>query len=406
MNLRMILRISLRALGRNKIRSVLTMLGIIIGVAALISMVSLGQGAQQQVQEQIAAMGTNMLYLRAGSRRAWGIQGGPGTVNTLTPADIEAIEQECPSVRMASPTAGALAQVIFGNQNWSTRVEGFNEHFPEIRKWEVVRGTFFDESHVKTSARVAVLGQTLGDILFSGSDPVGQTIRIRNLPFHVLGVLDVKGQNRWGRDQDDVIIIPYTTAQKKLMGGITHIQAAMISAVNARATYTAEQQIKATLRQRHRLRAGQDDDFSVRNLSDIADAAAATNRILTALLASIAAVSLLVGGIGIMNIMLVAVTERTREIGIRMAIGARPNHIRVQFLVESMVLCTVGGFLGVTAGVGGSYAISGFLGWPTLLSPLSIVIAVVFSSVIGIFFGFYPAHKAALLDPIEALRYE
>ena len=406
MNLQMVLRISLRGLGRNKIRSALTMLGIIIGVAALISMVSLGQGAQQQVQEQIAAMGTNMLYLRAGSRRAWGIHGGAGTVNTLTPGDIEAIVRECPSVRMASPSVGTLAQVIFGNQNWNTRVEGFNEHFPEIRKWQVVRGGFFDESQVKTSARAAVLGQTVADTLFSGGDPVGQTIRIRNLPFHVLGVLDVKGQNRWGRDQDDLIVVPYTTAQKKLLGGIRHIQSAMVSAVNARATYTAEQQIKATLRQRHRLRAGQDDDFSVRNLSDIAEAAEATNRILTALLASIAAVSLLVGGIGIMNIMLVAVTERTREIGIRMAIGARPSHIRVQFLAESMVLCTVGGLLGVTAGIGGCYAISGFLGWPTLISPPSIVIAVAFSSFIGIFFGFYPAHKAALLDPIEALRYE
>ena len=406
MNFRMLIKISLKALRRNKIRSILTMLGIIIGVGALISMVSLGQGAQQQVQEEIAAMGTNMLYVRAGSRRAWGIHGGPGSVVTLSPDDVEAIVRECPSVSIASPSVGTMAQVIFGNQNWSTRVEGFNEHFPQLRKWEVVQGTFFDESQVKTTSRVAVLGRTVADLLFAGSNPVGQSIRIRNLPFHVLGVLDVKGQNRWGRDQDDVIIVPYTTVQKKLLGGILHVQSAMVSAVSSRATYTAEQEITAALRQRHKLRSGQDNDFSVRNLSDIAEAAAAANSIMTALLAGIAAVSLLVGGIGIMNIMLVAVTERTREIGIRMAIGARPSHIRVQFLAESVLLCALGGLLGVALGVSGSYAISAILGWPTLIYPPSIVVAVAFSGLIGVFFGYYPAHKAALLDPIEALRYE
>jgi len=406
MNFRMILRISIRALNRSKVRSILTMLGIIIGVGALISMVSLGQGAQMQIQEAIAARGANLLYVRPGSRRTHGYHGGAGTINTLVPADAEAILAECPSVAMASPSVGVTAQVIFGNQNWSTRVEGFNQEFPEIRNWKVAQGTFFDESHVKTAARVAVLGQTVSNLLFPGTDPVGQTMRIRNLPFQVIGVLEKKGQSSWGRDNDDTVVVPYTTVQKKLLGGILNVQSIMVSAISARASYTAEQQITETLRQRHKLRVDQEEDFQVRNLSEFAEAAAETNETMTVLLACIAAVSLLVGGIGIMNIMLVAVTERTREIGIRMAIGARPNHIRVQFLVESILLCLIGSILGITLGVTGSFAISGLLGWPTMLSSSSMILGVGFSAMIGIFFGFYPAHKAAMLDPIDALRYE
>ncbi len=406
MNFRMILKISIKALNRSKVRSVLTMLGIIIGVGSLISMVSLGQGAQMQIQEAIAARGANLLYVRPGSRRTRGYHGGAGTINTLVPADAEAILAECPSVAMASPSVGVSAQVIFGNQNWSTRIEGFNQEFPEIRNWKVAQGTFFDETHLKTAARVAVLGQTVSDLLFPGMDPVGQTMRIRNLPFQVIGVLEKKGQSSWGRDNDDTVVVPYTTVQKKMLGGILNIQSIIISAISARATYTAELQITETLRQRHKLRVGQEEDFQVRNLSEYAEAAAETNQTMTVLLACIAAVSLLVGGIGIMNIMLVAVTERTREIGIRMAIGARPEHIRVQFLVESILLCLFGGMLGVTLGVVGSFAISGLLGWPTLLSSSSIVLGVGFSAMIGIFFGYYPAHKASLLDPIDALRYE
>ncbi len=382
------------------------MLGIIIGVGALISMVSLGQGAQVQIQETITSRGANLLYVRPGSRRTRGFHGGAGTVNTLVPGDVDALLAECPSVALASPSVGVASQVIFGNQNWSTRIEGFNQDFPTIRNWGLTQGTFFEENQVKTAARVAVLGQTVSSILFQGMDPVGQTIRIRNLPFQVIGVLQRKGQSSWGRDNDDTVVVPYTTVQKKMLGGVLNIQSIMVSAISPRATYTAEQQISETLRQRHKLRIGQEDDFQVRNMSEFAEAAAETNKTMTLLLACIAAVSLLVGGIGIMNIMLVAVTERTREIGIRMAIGARPDHIRIQFLVESILLCLFGGILGLMLGVGASFAISTFLGWPTQLSSSSMVLGVCFSGLVGIFFGYYPAHKAALLDPIDALRYE
>jgi putative ABC transport system permease protein len=401
-----ILKIALKALNRNKIRSVLTMLGIIIGVAAVIAMVSLGAGAQRQVQEEIAAMGTNTLQVWTGSMRSFGVRGGTGSMNTLTVEDFEAMARECAAVKSFSPSASTMAQVVFGNQNWNSRLEGYNEQLPELRNWKIVQGSFFDQSQVKSAARVAVLGQTIVNELFGGTDPVGQTIRIKNLPFQVIGVLDKKGFNAWGRDQDDVIMTPYTTVQKKFQGGVQYVQSGIISAVNARATYAAQEQITELLRQRHRLGVTQDNDFTVRNLSEIAEAAEATNRIMAGLLASIAAVSLLVGGIGIMNIMLVAVSERTREIGIRMAIGARPNHVRVQFLSESIVLCTMGGILGLALGVSSAITISQLMGWPTLVSPNSVLISIAFSAAIGIFFGYYPAHKAAAMDPIEALRYE
>ena len=402
----MILRISFKALGRNKIRSLLTMLGIIIGVGAVITMISLGQGAQKQVEDEIESMGTNILWIRSGSRRAWGIRSGAGTMNTLTAADFEAIQQECPTVDSVSPAASTMAQVIFGNQNWGTRIEGYNEQYPSMRNWKIAEGTFYDEGHVKTASRVAVLGQSVVDELFAGSDPVGQTIRVKNLPFRVLGVMALKGANAWGRDQDDVIIVPYTTVQKKFQGGVLYVQSGLVQAVSTTASYAAQEQIKELLRQRHRLGPEQDDDFFVGNLSEFADAAEAANKVMTGLLASIAAVSLLVGGIGIMNIMLVAVSERTREIGIRMAIGARPSHVRVQFLAESVVLCLCGGLLGLALGVGGSVGIAMLLGWPTQIPVNSIVVSLLFAATIGIFFGYYPAHKAARLDPIEALRYE
>ena len=402
----MILRISFKALGRNKIRSFLTMLGIIIGVGAVIAMVSLGKGAQRQVQEEIAAMGTNTLWIRAGSRRSWGVRSGSGTMNTLTAADFEAMQTELPTVKMASPSASSMGQVVFGNQNWNSRLEGYSEKYPELRNWKVVQGTFFDESHVKAASRVAVLGQTVVDELFGGGDPVGQTIRIKNLPFQVLGVLAKKGSNNWGRDQDDTIVLPYTTVQKKFQGGVLYVQSGLIGAVSARASFAAQEQITNLLRQRHNLGSGDEDDFRVRNLSEFAEAAEATNAVMTGLLASIAAVSLLVGGIGIMNIMLVSVTERTREIGIRMAIGARPGHVRIQFLSESILLCLCGGLVGLALGVGGAYGISQLAGWRTLIDPNSIVVSILFSAAIGVLFGYYPAHRAAALDPIEALHYE
>lgn len=402
----MVLGVAFDALACNKVRSFLTALGIIIGVGAVIAMVSLGQGAQARVEQEIASMGTNILMIRPGSLRSWGVHGGGGTQQSLSAADFEAIAAECPAVALASPTIGAGAQIVFGNQNWNTRVEGYNQHFLAIRNWRLEQGEFFTEAHVKSAARVAVLGKTVAERLFPSGDAVGQTIRIRNLPFKVLGVLAPKGENAWGRDQDDTVIVPYTAVQKKLLGGATHVQGGVAAAVSPRATHLAQQQIEALLRQRHRIGPGQEDDFTVRNQTDIAEAAEATNRVLTLLLGSIAAVSLLVGGIGIMNIMLVAVSERTREIGIRMAVGARPRHIRLQFLAESMVLCLVGGMLGIGAGIAGSYGISGLLGWPTLISPASVLISVTFAAAVGIFFGLYPAHKAASLDPIEALRYE
>ena len=335
-----------------------------------------------------------------------GVRSASGTMNSLKAADFQAMLNECPAVKAVSPSARSMAQVVFGNQNWNTRIEGYNELYPQMRNWTISQGSFFDGSQVKAAARVAVLGNTVWTELFSGSDPVGQTIRVKNLSFQVVGVFKPKGFNSWGRDQDDIIIVPYTTVQKKFLGGALHVESGLVQAVNARATYAAEDQIRALLRQRHRLRPFQDDDFMVRNLSEIGETAEATNNMMGMLLAFIASVSLLVGGIGIMNIMLVAVSERTREIGIRMAIGARPSHVRVQFLTESISLCLLGGVLGLLVGVATSVLIAHVLQWPTMISIHSVVISILFSASIGIFFGYYPAHKAASLDPIEALRYE
>lgn len=406
MNYWMILKISLKALSRNKVRSALTMLGIIIGVSAVIAMVSLGEGARRQIQEEIASLGDSTVWVRAGSRRSWGVRSASGTMNTLKAADFDAMLNECPAVKAVSPSARSMAQVVFGNQNWNTRIEGYNELYPDMRNWIIAQGSFFDDSQVKAAARVAVLGNTVWQELFAGSDPVGQTIRVKNLSFQVIGTFKAKGYNSWGRDQDDVIIVPYTTVQKKFLGGALHVESGLVQAVNSRATYAAEEQIRALLRQRHRLGPFQDDDFMIRNLSEIGEAAEATNRMMGGLLAVIASVSLLVGGIGIMNIMLVAVSERTREIGIRMAIGARPSHVRIQFLSESIGLCLLGGILGLLLGVAVSIGIPLWLGWPTVVSINSVIISILFSAAIGIFFGYYPAHKAAALDPIEALRYE
>jgi putative ABC transport system permease protein len=407
MNLLMIIRVAFRALVRNKMRAALTMLGIIIGVSAVIAMVSIGQGAQQSVQNQIASIGTNLLFVSAGAQNVGGVRTGTGDTgtNTLTVEDLDAIKREVPSISMVTPAINTRSQLIFGSQNWNTQIQGVSEQYPDIRKWNVQDGSFFTDADVRTAARVIIVGQTIADNLFPGTDAVGQTVRVKDLPFRVVGVMARKGQDQQGRDQDDTAFAPYTTVQKKILGS-PRVQIAYVSAISQDATYTAQMQIGELLRQRHKLGPGDADDFSVRNMTDIAEAANETNSIMTILLASIASVSLLVGGIGIMNIMLVSVTERTREIGIRMAIGARSSAVRTQFLIESVVLSLTGGLIGILLGLAVSLLIPSLLGWPTAVSTAAVIGSVIFSAAVGIFFGYYPARKAAALDPIDALRYE
>jgi len=407
MNFIAILKVAGRALGRNKLRTALTMLGIIIGVGAVIVLVSIGQGAQAMVLDQISSMGTNMMYVMPGNLNFGGAALGAGAANTLTDEDVTAMEREIPTIAAASPVVNSSGQLVYGNQNWFVRMQGTNDKFPEIRSWKVEQGDFFTESDVRSAARVIVLGKSVADKLFPGIDPIGESIRVRNLPFRVVGVLSAKGQSMVGQDQDDTAVVPYTTAQRKLLGQqIPSINQAMVSAVSQEATGVTQRQITDLLRQRHKIAAGESDDFLVRNMTDAAQTFTQLTTIMTLLLGSIAAISLVVGGIGIMNIMLVSVTERTREIGIRMAVGARPNYVRLQFLTESLVLSLMGGLIGVLIGGGIAALVSKILGWPTLVSALSVLISFAFATMIGIFFGYYPAHKAAALDPIEALRYE
>src|SRR5467141_2451235 len=407
MNLLMNIRVAFRALVRNKMRAVLTMLGIIIGVSVVIAMVSIGQGASASVQAQIESIGTNLLFVSAGAQNVGGVRSGTGDsgTNTLTVEDLDAVKREVPSVSMVTPAVNARSQLVSGNANWNTSVQGVSEQYPDIRKWTVQSGAFFTDADVRTAARVIVIGQTVADNLFPGMDPVGQTLRVMNLPFRVNGVMARKGQDQQGRDQDDIAFAPYTTVQKKILGS-PRLQIAYVSAVSQDATYTAQAQITDLLRQRHKLSPNDPDDFTVRNMTDIAEAANQTNKTMTILLACIASVSLLVGGIGIMNIMLVSVTERTREIGLRMAVGARSRDILTQFLVEAVTLSLIGGVIGIALGIGGSNAINALAEWRTVLAPEAILLAFGFSAAIGIFFGFYPARKASRLDTIEALRYE
>jgi putative ABC transport system permease protein len=400
-----IFRIALRALARNKMRSALTMLGIVIGVGAVIATVSIGQGAEYLVQQGIQSMGTNAVFISAGSNRPGGARMGFWAVKSLTLEDMEAILREVPLIREAAPAVISRSQVVYQNQNWNTGVLGTTPNYFEIRVWPVQSGSVFSQEEVDYAANVCLLGTTVAKYLFPNDNPIGKTIRIGNLPFRVTGVLESKGQSVMGDDQDDRIFAPYTTVQKKI-AGITWIQFINASAVTQEASVAAVRPITELLRERHHIRAGEDDDFTVRTQSEVADLANQTSQVMTLLLGAIASVSLFVGGIGIMNIMLVSVTERTREIGVRMAVGATPADVQNQFLVEAVTLSMLGGVIGIAAGLAGSALISGFLKWPTLISVKAMIIAALFSAGVGVFFGYYPARKAAQLDPIEALRYE
>ena len=401
----MTLRIALRALGRNKLRAFLTMLGIIIGVGAVIAMVAIGEGAKSTIRSQIAALGTNVLIILPGSNVQGGVRAGFGSVNTLVDGDAKAMARELRAVAFSSPVLRRQDQVVAGNFNWGTLAQGVAPEFQQIRDWQIAEGRFLHEGDMDSAAKVAVIGETVVRQLFGNDDSLDAVIRIRNIPFRVVGVLAPKGQTGQGTDQDDTIMIPYTTMQKRLMR-ITWVQSIVVRAVNAERVDEAQEQITALLRQRHRIGPDREDDFNVRNLSDIAEAATTTARVMAVLLGSVASISLLVGGIGIMNIMLVSVTERTREIGIRMAVGARSRDIMLQFLVEAVVMAATGGLIGILLGIGSSEVIKQWAQWPTLIDPAIIVIAFLFSGAVGVFFGFYPARKAANLDPIDALRYE
>jgi putative ABC transport system permease protein len=408
MNILRTSRVALRALGRNKMRSFLTALGIIIGVGAVISMVSIGEGARRGVEDRFASMGTNLLFVSPGSRHRGGVHTGSGGWNTLKPEDAAAIEQQCDAVKYTSPSVSTRAQVVYGNKNWNTSIQGTGAMYPEVRNWEVEEGTYFDEGHVRSSAKVCVLGSEVKKSLFEDEDAIGKIIRVKAIPFRVIGVLKSKGESGGWFNRDDMMTVPYTTVMKRLTGQ-EYVSSIDIQAVSAARTAEAQAQIEELMRIRHKIAPGADDDFQVRNMSEIAEGAAQATQIMTILLGSIASISLLVGGIGIMNIMLVSVTERIREIGIRMAVGARQKDILLQFLTEAIVLSVLGGLVGVFFGLGLSkvlHYVKIFSEFKTAVSPGAIFLAFVFSASVGIFFGFYPARKASRLDPIEALRYE
>lgn len=407
-NLAQALRIALRALRVNKMRSFLTMLGIIIGIAAVIAMMAVGSGASYVISQQIASIGSNILLIIPGSTTSSGIRTGSGGVQTLTYEDSRAIMQECPSVELASGTIRGSGQVVYGNQNWSTLLMGATPELFIIREWPVSSGRSISSSDVDGAAKVCLIGRTIAQTLFGDEDPLGKMIRIKKVPFTVVGVLEAKGQSPQGTDQDDVIFLPLRTAQRKLLGSQfpNSVGAILVKTRSEELLASAEEEITALLNQRHRITNGKDPDFTVRNLSEILAVAEQSAKAMSLLLGAVASISLIVGGIGIMNIMLVSVTERTREIGIRMAIGAKRNDILLQFLTEAVLLTLLGGILGIVLGAGGATVVSSILSWPTLISPVAITVAVLFSGAVGIFFGFYPARKAAGLNPIEALRYE
>jgi putative ABC transport system permease protein len=405
MHLKNLLKVALKSILKSRMRSLLTALGIIIGVAAVVVMVAIGDGAQIQVEQQISALGSNLIIIFPGSTNSGGIRMGAGSINRFTMQDVEKIQEEATLIKAVSPIVRTGGQVIGGTGNWSTQVQGVATNFLEIREWPLASGDFFTDKDIVSRAKVAVLGQTVVTQLFPNEDPIGQQIRIRNVPFKVIGVLSSKGQSSFGTDMDDIIMAPATTVLDRLVGGIyiTYIQA---SAITTNQINAAQEELTRIMREAHHLNPGEDDDFTVRNQAELTEAATETSKILTILLASVAGVSLIVGGIGIMNIMLVSVTERTREIGIRLSVGARTSDVMIQFLTEAIVLSLAGGLIGVLLSVGIIFILNNYTSMIAVISPQIIFIAVSFAGVIGIFFGFYPARKAANLNPIDALRYE
>lgn len=402
------LRIAVRALRINKMRSFLTMLGIIIGIAAVIAMVAIGSGASKVISEQIASMGSNMLLVLPGSLTSGGIRLGSGSTPSLTYDDARAIQSDCPAVALAAPSVRGGAQIVYGNMNWSTAVLGITSEYLQVRDWAVVEGRNLNQSDVDSAMKNCLIGQTVAENLFGSEDPLGKIIRIKKVPFKVVGILDRKGQSPQGADQDDIVYVPLTAAQRKLIGSQfpNSVGSIMVQARSEQDLERAETQVTDLLTQRHRIGPGRDADFTVRNLTEILSVREESSKAMSLLLGAVASISLIVGGIGIMNIMLVSVTERTREIGIRMAIGAKQRDILMQFLTEAVLLTFIGGILGMLVGVAGAKLVSAFFDWPTLVSFNAIAMAIGFSGAVGIFFGYYPAKKAASLNPIDALRYE
>ncbi len=406
MNFGNLFKIAYKALIRNKTRALLTMLGVIIGISSVIAMVSLGQSSSKSINDQISAMGTNLIMVMRNFQRQGGVNIGSGNVQTLKASDVAAIKETAKHVIMASPVVNASGQLVYGSNNWPGTIEGVNEEFLEIGKYEIASGSNFTDEDVRESAKVCIIGQTVVDNLFTnGEDPIGMDIRFGRIPFKIIGVLESKGQNQMGQDQDDVVIAPYTTVQKRILA-INFIHRINASAVSEEVTDLAVKEIEEILRMQHKIKEGQEDDFRVRTQQEMLDMMSSISGFLTVLLAAIASISLIVGGIGIMNIMYVTVTERTKEIGLRMSIGARNRDILLQFLFESTILSLIGGIIGIIFGLLLSYVASTLLGWPVIISTPAIVISFFVCTIIGVFFGWYPAKKAASLDPINALRYE
>ncbi|MBO7622204.1 MAG: ABC transporter permease [Victivallales bacterium] len=404
----MIFRVALRAIWRNKIRSLLTALGIIVGIAAVIAVIAIGQGASTEMQRSISSMGNNLVMIFPGSMRTGGMQMGAGAVTTLTPEDGEQIQLQLQHlVAGVTPMVRSAAQVIYQENNWATTISGCGSAFPIVRGWDVGDGAFFTDADVRAGNRVVILGKTVADNLFGETDPVGQTIRVKNMPFKVVGVMQTKGTNSMGQDQDDILIMPYSTVKRVLQRSkFNNVNQLLVSLHSLDDLETAKEEITALLRQRHKLGNDKEDDFTVRDMTEILDSITSITRLMTILLTCVASISLIVGGIGIMNIMLVSVTERTKEIGLRMAIGARPIDILMQFLLESIVLALVGGFIGIIVGVSGALTVGHVQKWPILITQSSIVISFTFSALVGVAFGFFPALRASRLNPIDCLRYE